>query len=132
MITGTLAELGYRATRIITAECDSPPRADLNQAARECTKFLDACAAEAFAQRWFPLQSIEQRRRSTVREQIIAALREHGPLRSRALMPHIGHQRSATEKALKELLEKGLVVVVGRAPTMGRPQIYGLPEVTDE
>jgi hypothetical protein len=124
----TLAELGFHATRIITAECDPPNRADLHQAARECTTFLDACAAEAFAQRWFPLTPIQKRRRSKVREQILAALGEHGPLGSRALMPHIGHQRSATEKALKELLEKGLVVVVGRSQTMGRPQIYGLPE----
>jgi predicted HTH transcriptional regulator len=128
MITGTLAQVGYRATRIEEQPYDPPPRADLNQAARECTTFLDQCAAEAFAQRWFSLTPIQQRRRSKVREQIIAALGEHGPLGSRALMPLIGHQHSATEKALKELLEKGLVVVVGRSQTMGRPQIYGLPE----
>lgn len=66
-----------------------------------------------------------------VREQIIAALREHGPLHSRALMPIIGHERSATEKALRDLLDNGLVVVTGRAATMGSPQIYGLPEGGD-
>jgi chromosome segregation and condensation protein ScpB len=42
-------------------------------------------------------------------------------------MPRIGHERSATEKALRELLADGQIVVAGTRPTMGRARIYALP-----
>ena len=78
--------------------------------------------------RWFPQIPIEKRRRSTVAAQVLDCLREHGPGTSYDIMPWIGHERSATQKALRELLETGRIVVVGTLPRMGRPRIYGLPE----
>ena len=126
----TLAHVAYATARRIDP-VDSHPavtKADAAQVARECTTFLDACAAEAWTLRWFPQTPIEYRRRSTVVAQVLDCLREHGPGTSYDIMPRIGHERSATEKALRELLEAGRIVVVGTLPRMGRPRIYGLPE----
>ena len=126
----TLAHVAYATARRIDP-VDSHPavtKADAAQVARECTTFLDACAAEAWALRWFPQTPIEERRRSNIPAQILDCLREHGPGTSYDIMPRIGHERSATEKALRKLLESGHVVIVGTLPRMGRPRIYGLPE----
>jgi hypothetical protein len=131
--TDTLAQVGYRARRIEPAACEMvATKEDHAQAAQQCLTFLDACAAEAFANRWFPQTPIQKRRRSCVREQILAALAERGPMQALAIMPAIGHQRSATEKALRELLAEGKVIVTGHGKTMGRPRIYGLPEGGNE
>jgi len=126
--TTTLASVGFRARRIEAADCGEPSRADRAQAERERLDFLEQCAEEAFANRWFPNTPIQLRRRSVVMQRVYETLRDHGPLTAREIMPLIGHQRSATEKALRELLQDGRVVVVGRAKTMGNPQIYGIAE----
>jgi hypothetical protein len=127
----TLASVGYRARRIEPAEGEQATRADIAQAACQCTTFLDQCAAEAFAARWFPRTPITMRRRSCVVEQVLDALRD-GPLDARQIMPRIGHERSATEKALRELLEDGRVVVVARRANKNGARVYGLPEASDE
>jgi hypothetical protein len=130
--TDTLAQVGYRARRIEELPWPKPTKEDHDQVAGECLTFLDACAAEAAFLRWFPANNITHRRRSRVRECVLDALREHGPLTAVQIQPIIGHERSATETALRELLKEGLIVVTGRTPTMGRARIYGLPEGGDE
>ena len=128
----TLAHVAYATARRIDPVDDRPAvtKADAAQVASECTTFLDACAAEAWANRWFPQTQtpIEHRRRSNIPAQILDCLREHGPGTSYDIMPRIGHERSATEKELRKLLESGHVIIVGKRPTMGRPRIYGLSE----
>ena len=106
-------------------------RTDLAEVATQCTTFLDRCAAEAAAQRWFPANSIAHRRRSTVMARALAAIAEHGPLTALALRPLIGHERSATEKAVRTLREEGYIVVVGKTHTGG--QLYAVAgDATDE
>jgi len=125
----TLASVGFRARRIEPVALDMElTRADRQDAAQHCTTFLDQCAAEAFANRWFPKTPITMRRRSTIMERVLAIIAEHGPLTAQAIMPLLGHERSATEKAIREWRQAGRLVVVGHLPTMGRAQIYGLPE----
>ena len=117
----TLAHVAYATARRINP-VDGPPtvtKSDAAQVAHECTTFLDACAAEAWALRWFPQAPIEERRRSNIPAQILDCLREHGPGTSYDIMPRIGHERSATEKALRELLEAGRVIIVGKQSAMG-------------
>jgi len=126
--TDTLASVGFRARRIEAAECGEPSKADRRQTERQCLDFLEQCAAEAFANRWFPRTPIQSRRRSVVVQRVYETLREHCPLTAREIMPIIGHQRSATEKSLRKLLLDGRVVVVGRAKRLGSPQIYGIAE----
>ena len=109
-------------------DCPAVTKADAAQVAKECTTFLDACAAEAFAKRWFPQTPIKLQRRSTIAAQVLDCLREYGPGTAYDIMPRIGHESSATQRALRELLEAGRIVVVGTQPRMGRPRIYGLPE----
>jgi hypothetical protein len=126
--TDTLASVGFRARRIEAAECGEPSKADRRQAERQCLDVLEQCAAEAFANRWFPRTPIQSRRRSVVVQRVYETLRDHGPLMAPEIMAHIGHQRSATDKALRELRDTGRVVVVGRAKRLGNPQIYGIVE----
>ena len=121
---GTLASVGFRARRIEAEECERATKADIERAAGECTTFLDRCAAEAQAARWFATMHP----RSQVMERILGAIAERGPLTAAQIRPIIGYQDSAVDKALKTLRETGQVAVIGKAPTMGRPQIYGLPE----
>jgi len=124
----TLASVGFRARRIEEKPWPKPTKEENEQIACQCTTFLDQCAAEAFANRWFPKTPITMRRRSTIMERVLAIIAEHGPLTAQAIMPLLGHERSATEKAIRELRQAGRLVVVGHLPTMGRAQIYGLPE----
>lgn len=126
--TDTLAAVGFRARRIVPAECAEPTRADKAQAERERLDFLEQCAEEAFRNRWFPANTIAHRRRSVVVQRVYETLRDHGPLTAREIMPIIGNERSATDKSLRELLQDGRIVVVGKAKTMGSPQIYGIAE----
>ena len=83
---------------------------DYQQAAHTCTTFLDLCAAEARAAGWF---SGTGRPRSTLCERVYAALaaQPHGAT-APELGRLVGHERSATEKALRVLLEDGRARIV--------------------
>lgn len=78
---------------------------DHQQAARTRTDFLDRCAAEARAAGWFDGIG---RPRSTLCERVFAALaaQPHGATAGE-LAAIVGHERSATEKALRVLLDDG-------------------------
>ena len=69
-----------------------------------CLSFLDQCAAEAASERWF----IVMAPRSTLCERVYEALcsRPYGAT-STEVGELVGHERSATEKALRVLLEDG-------------------------
>lgn len=121
---GTLASAGFRARRIEPEECQQATKVDIALAACECTTFLDRCAAEARAARWFATSYP----RSLVMEKILGAIAEHGPMTAHRLAELIGYSRAAVDKALRPLCDAGSVVVIGTAPTHGRPRIYGLPE----
>lgn len=120
------ANAGLRGGRIESlSSCDYLATAeDHSQAARECTTFLDRCAAEAAAERWFRTMTL----RSTVRDRITDALRKYRQLTVPDLVPLLGNQRNIIEKNLRIMLAEGEVAVVGTLPTMGRPRVYALRE----
>ena len=73
--------------------------------------FLDECAAEARAGGWFVAHWGQH---STRNVEVLAAVAELGEATAEDVRRRTGRSGSAVDKALRELLAQGAVVVVGK------------------
>jgi len=86
--------------------------------------FLDRCAAEAAAARWFSVMVP----RSPMRGRVLEALRQYGKLGALDLAALLRTHKSTIDRTVRELLRDDEIVVAGTAPTMGGPRIYAARE----
>ena len=84
--------------------------ADWRAAARECTTFLDCCAAEAARERWFPVGC---NRENTQRIRMLTAVRELGGATTTEAAIRAGLCSDMAGKAVRQLMQAGQVHIVG-------------------